>query len=60
MVSFRGAVVLGHRVDGRCGGDGRLLLLPGEQKQQDYGVIQEHGAAIRRRRSRRSQTNDES
>ena len=54
MVSFRGAVVLGHRVDGRCGGDGRLLLLPGEQKQQDYGVVLEHGAAIRRRRSRRS------
>ena len=46
-------VVLGYRVDGRCGGDGRLLLLPGEQEQQDHGVVQEHGAAVRRGGARR-------
>ena len=39
--------------------DGRLLVLPGEQEQQNHGIVQEHGAAVRRRGARGSQADDE-
>jgi len=39
----------GHRPRGGRDSDGYILVLPGEQVEQDHGVVQEHGAAIRHR-----------
>lgn len=39
----------GHRPRGGRDSHGYILVLPGEQVEQDYGVVQEHGAAIRHR-----------
>lgn len=39
----------GHRPCGGRHSHGYILVLPGEQVEQNYGVVQEHGAAIRHR-----------
>lgn len=39
----------GHRPCGGRDSHGYILVLPGEQVEQDHGVVQEHGAAIRHR-----------
>jgi len=37
----------GHRSRGGRNSHGYILVLPGEQVEQDHGVVQKHGAAIR-------------
>jgi len=39
----------GYRPRGGSNSHGYILVLPGEQVKQDYGVVQEYGAAIRHR-----------